>query len=33
VKTESLIGVIRKRFQGKALEMNLNVLQSGVELI
>ena len=33
VKTESLAGVIRKRFQGKALEMNLKALQKGVELI
>jgi len=33
VKTESLVGVIRKRFQGKALEMNLQALQKGVELI
>ncbi len=33
VKTESLAGVIRKRFKGKALEMNLKALQTGVELI
>ncbi|MBW6484810.1 MAG: 2-oxoacid:acceptor oxidoreductase family protein [Syntrophobacterales bacterium] len=33
VKTESLIAVIRKRFHGKALEMNLKVLQVGAQLI
>jgi len=33
VKTESLADVIRKRFQGKALEMNLQALRKGVELI
>jgi 2-oxoglutarate ferredoxin oxidoreductase subunit gamma len=33
VKLESLTGVIRKRFRGKALEMNLAALQKGVELI
>ncbi|MFZ4439786.1 MAG: 2-oxoacid:acceptor oxidoreductase family protein [Syntrophales bacterium] len=33
VKTESLADVIRKRFRGKALEMNLDALQKGVELI
>ena len=33
VKTESLANVIRKRFRGKALEMNLDALQKGVELI
>lgn len=33
VKTESLASVIRKRFRGQALEMNLAVLQKGVELI
>lgn len=33
VKTESVAYVIRKRFQGKALEMNLKALWKGVELI
>jgi len=32
VKPESLTGVIRKRFHGKALEMNLKVFQTGMEL-
>ena len=33
VKTESLVRVIRKRFKGKALEMNLQALQAGADLI
>ncbi len=33
VKTESLARVIRKRFKGKALELNLQMLQAGADLI
>jgi 2-oxoglutarate ferredoxin oxidoreductase subunit gamma len=33
IKAESLARVIRKRFQGKALEMNLKMLQAGADLI
>jgi 2-oxoglutarate ferredoxin oxidoreductase subunit gamma len=33
VKMESLARVIRKRFQGKALEMNLEALQAGADLV
>ncbi|MBU2054356.1 MAG: 2-oxoacid:acceptor oxidoreductase family protein [Proteobacteria bacterium] len=33
VKTESLAGVIRKRFKGTALEMNLKALSTGEELV
>lgn len=33
VKKESLVQVIRKRFKGKALEMNLQALETGTELI
>jgi 2-oxoglutarate ferredoxin oxidoreductase subunit gamma len=33
VKTESLTSVLQKRFHGKALEMNLKVLQAGGQLI
>jgi 2-oxoglutarate ferredoxin oxidoreductase subunit gamma len=33
VKAESLARVIRKRFKGKALEMNLQRLEAGAELI
>jgi 2-oxoglutarate ferredoxin oxidoreductase subunit gamma len=32
VKTASLIRVIRKRFQGKAVDMNIEALQAGLEL-
>jgi 2-oxoglutarate ferredoxin oxidoreductase subunit gamma len=33
VKAESMIQVIRKRFNGKAVEMNLTALQAGMDLI
>ena len=33
IKAESLARVIRKRFRGKALEMNLQALQAGTDLI
>jgi len=33
VKAESLARVIRKRFQGKALELNLRMLQAGADMI
>jgi len=33
IKTESLAQVIRKRFRGKTLEMNLLALQAGTDLI
>ena len=33
IKAESLAQVIRKRFKGKALEMNLQMLEAGAELI
>jgi 2-oxoglutarate ferredoxin oxidoreductase subunit gamma len=33
VKKESLIRVIQKRFKGKALEMNLQALEAGTDLI
>ncbi len=32
INTESLAQVLRKRFQGKALEMNLQMLQAGADL-
>jgi 2-oxoglutarate ferredoxin oxidoreductase subunit gamma len=33
VKAESLAQVIRKRFKGNALELNLKALQAGIELV
>ncbi|MDP1992295.1 MAG: 2-oxoacid:acceptor oxidoreductase family protein, partial [Syntrophales bacterium] len=33
VKKESLVRVIQKRFKGKALEMNLQALDAGTDLI
>lgn len=33
IKAESLAQVIRKRFKGKALDMNLQMLEAGAELI
>ena len=33
VKTESLVQVIRKRFKGKAVDLNIRALQAGLELV
>jgi len=33
VKTDSLVGVIRKRFKGKAVDLNIRALQAGLELV
>jgi 2-oxoglutarate ferredoxin oxidoreductase subunit gamma len=33
VETESLVRVIRKRFKGKAVDLNIRALQAGLELV
>jgi 2-oxoglutarate ferredoxin oxidoreductase subunit gamma len=33
VKTDSLVQVIRKRFKGKAVDLNIRALQAGLELV
>jgi len=33
IRAESLVQVIRRRFKGKAVEMNINALEKGAELV